>query len=273
MRERFVQSLYAGLTSLLIVPATGFAQTQAFTTSSVNLRAGPARDYPIVSQLPPGVPVTVMGCIAGYRWCDVALPNLRGWVYAGRLSYPYQGNPVPVLSYGTVIGVPIVTFSIGTYWGNYYRGRPWYRDQARWAHHPPPPPPGPGRPPGARPPGRPPGGPGGRPPGNAGGRPPGGQAPGAPGRPPGGQPPGSAGRPPGGQPPGSAGRPSGGQPPGSAGRPSGGQPPGSAGRPPGGQPPGSAGRPPGGGGSHGGNRGGNQDANKGANQGKPPPRN
>ena len=175
MRRQWVQCCYAGLTSLLLVPAAAFAQAQAVTTSSVNLRAGPARDYPVVSQLPGGLPVTVMGCVAGYSWCDVATPNLRGWVYAGRLNYAYQGNPVPVLSYGTAIGLPIVTFSIGTYWGNYYRGRPWYRDQSRWAHRPPP------RPGAGRPPGKPPGGPGGpggrppgaRPPGNAGGRPPG----------------------------------------------------------------------------------------------------
>jgi len=179
MRRQFVQCLYAGLTSLLIVPTAAFAQTQAFTNSSLNLRAGPARDYPVVSQLPPGVPVTVMGCITGYTWCDVALPNLRGWVYAGRLGYPYQGNRVPVLNYGTVIGLPVVTFSIGTYWGNYYRGRPWYRDQARWAHRSPPRP-APGRPPGARPPGRQPGGHGGRPPG---GQCPGGSGGGGGGRP------------------------------------------------------------------------------------------
>jgi uncharacterized protein YraI len=95
MRRQFVQCCYAGLTSLLLVPAAVFAQTQAVTNSPVNLRAGPARDYPVVSQLPGGAPVTVMGCVAGYTWCDVALPNLRGWVYAGRISYPYQGSPVP----------------------------------------------------------------------------------------------------------------------------------------------------------------------------------
>ena len=217
MRRQLVQCCYAGLTSLLLVPAAAFAQAQAVTNSSVNLRAGPARDYPVVSQLPGGLPVTVMGCVAGYSWCDIATPNLRGWVYAGRLNYPYQGNPVPVLGYGNAIGLPIVTFSIGTYWGNYYRGRPWYRDQSRWAHRPPPRPPRPGA-------GRPPG----RPPGNVGGRPPG-------GRPPGGQPPGGGGRPPGG----------------GGGRPSGG----GGGRPPGGGGGGQGTRPPGGGGGGGGQGG------------------
>jgi uncharacterized protein YraI len=222
MRRPFMQCCYAGLTALLLMPAAAQAQAQAqaVTNGSVNLRAGPAHDYPVVSQLPGGLPVTVMGCVAGYTWCDVALPNLRGWVYAGRLSYPYQGNPVPVLNYGTVIGLPVITFSIGTYWGNYYRGRPWYRDQARWAHRPPPRPPRPGA---GRPPGPPPGGPGGGPPGK----------------------PGNSGRPPGNP---------GGKPPGASGRPPGGQPPGAGGRPPGG----SGGRPGGGGGGGGGGQGGGQ---------------
>lgn len=241
MRRQYVHYLFAALTSLLIVPAAAFAQSQAFTNGPVNLRAGPAPDYPIVTQLAGGVPVTVMGCVAGYSWCDIALPNLRGWVYAGRLSYPYQGSNVPILSYGPTIGLPIVTFSIGTYWGNYYRGRPWYRDQSRWAHRPPPRPGhgGHGRPPGARPPGhggQPPGH-GGRPPGHGNGRPPGGPSHGAGGRPSGGsgggtsRPPGNGGgaRPGGG---GHGGSHGGGQGGGQGGGSGGGQGGGSGGRPP-----------------------------------------
>lgn len=165
MKRLFVRCMYAGL---LMLPGVALAQSQAYTNGPVNLRAGPARDYPLVSQLPGGVPVTVMGCISGYSWCDVALPNLRGWVYAGRLSYPYQGNNVPILNYGPTIGLPIVTFAIGSYWGSYYRNRPWYGERDRWAHRPPPRPrpqpsrpdyrprpPGHGGPGPARPPGRP----------------------------------------------------------------------------------------------------------------------
>ena len=163
--KRVVSGLLAGAAGLLALPGVAFAQSQAYTNSPANLYAGPADDYPPVSQLPPGAPVTVMGCVSGYTWCDVATPDLRGWVYAGDLSYPYQGSNVPILSYGTAIGLPIVTFSIGTYWGSYYRGRPWYNDQQRWAHHPPPPP---GR--GGPPPGHegPPPGHGGPPPGHEG---------------------------------------------------------------------------------------------------------
>jgi uncharacterized protein YraI len=182
MRKRVVSGLLAGAAGLLTLPGVAFAQSQAYTNSPVNLYAGPADDYPPVSQLPPGAPVTVMGCVSGYTWCDVATPDLRGWVYAGNLSYPYQGSNVPILSYGTAIGLPIVTFSIGTYWGSYYRGRPWYNDQQRWAHHPPPPPGRGGPPPGHE----------GPPPGH-GGPPPGHEGP-PPGH--GGPPPGTGGPPP-----------------------------------------------------------------------------
>ncbi|HZV93015.1 MAG TPA: SH3 domain-containing protein, partial [Caldimonas sp.] len=142
-----------------------FAAAQdATTTKFVNLRAGPARDYPLVATLGPGTPLAVQGCTVGYGWCDViGAGGLRGWVYAGNLAYPYQNSEVPLLGYGATIGLPIITFSIGSYWNDYYRNRPFYRDRDRWSHHRPPPRPvtrphGPPRPivrppsPGPRPP-------------------------------------------------------------------------------------------------------------------------
>ncbi|WP_434664388.1 peptide-binding protein [Paraburkholderia sp. A3BS-1L] len=201
----------------MVFAASGVrAQTQAYTNEPVDLFAGPSDAYPVVSELGPNVPVTVMGCVSDYSWCDVALPGLRGWVYGGYLSYPYQGAYVPLTGYGAVIGLPIVTFSVGAYWGSFYRDRPWYGDRDRWEHAPPP---GRGRPPepqrfhggppdgGGRPPPPPPGGArapvnGGPPPGA--GRPPeparmrpGNEAPPVHGRPPeSGGPPVAAPRPP-----------------------------------------------------------------------------
>lgn len=205
----------------LSLTATGaLAQSEAYTSEPVDLYAGPSGDYPVVTELGPNVPVTVMGCVSDYSWCDVAMPGMRGWVYAGYLTYPYQGGYVPLTSYGATIGLPIVAFSIGAYWGSFYRDRPWYGERDHWAHVPPPGygghPPGP--PPFVHggPQGGPQGGPG-RPPGpQGGGRPPGPQANGAPppgaGRPPApgnGEPP-QAGRPPmngGGPPQGAANQP------------------------------------------------------------------
>ena len=184
---------------------------QAQTAKWSHLRAGPAREYPEVLSLSPSTPLAVQGCLSDYSWCDVVAPdNSRGWIYGGNLIYPYQNAGVPVIQYGAMIGLPIVAFALGSYWGSYYQGRPFYRDRPRWdlwshQHRPtfrPPPPPhrpdfrAPPRPPGVRPgppigvrppgdgrprPGggemRPPGRPGGdiRPPGRPGGdvRPPG----------------------------------------------------------------------------------------------------
>jgi uncharacterized protein YraI len=179
----------------VLLPLTAAAQ-EAQSTKWVNLRAGPARDYPLVASFGPGTPLAVQGCTQGFAWCDVIGPGgVRGWIYAGNIAYPYQNSEVPVLTYGASIGFPIVTFAIGSYWGQYYRNRLWVGSQGRWAHHRPPMPPRPGiRPPGLpRPVMRPPVAP--RPPGV---RPPGERpSPGA--RPPEGQPPGG-GRPPAGGP-------------------------------------------------------------------------
>jgi len=115
-----------------------FAQVSAYTSSPVYLYAGPSGDYPVVSSVGAGAPVTVMGCVGDYSWCDVALPDLRGWVYAAYLSYPYDGQYVPLQGYGSVIGLPVIGFSIGTYWDRFYRNRPWYGERDRWAHVPSP---------------------------------------------------------------------------------------------------------------------------------------
>ncbi|MEJ8857005.1 SH3 domain-containing protein [Variovorax robiniae] len=124
----------------LALPIAASAQ-QAFTRGSVNLRAGPSNQYPSIARLAPGQPVQVMGCTGGYGWCDVVLPDgLRGWAAATRLDYPYGGGYVPLSGYGASIGVPIVAFSIGNYWGNYYRDRPWYNEPRWWGGRPPPPP-------------------------------------------------------------------------------------------------------------------------------------
>jgi len=109
------------------------AAQQAQTTTWANVRAGPARDYPLVQQLPPAAPVSVQGCLFDFSWCDVVTPdNLRGWVYGGILAYPYNNAYVPVIRYGPSIGLPIVTFVLGSYWGSHYRHRPWYGDWRRW---------------------------------------------------------------------------------------------------------------------------------------------
>lgn len=129
----------------LAIPALAFAQ-DGYVTGNVNLRAGPDPSYPLVDQLPAGTGVSVQGCTSGWEWCDVINANdgNRGWIAGNFIQYDYQDQPVLLPDYGAQIGIPIVAFSIGLYWDNYYRGRPFYRDRDSWYHRdiprrPPPP--------------------------------------------------------------------------------------------------------------------------------------
>lgn len=126
-----------GVLMALLAGAPAIAHAQAaYTAKNVHLRAGPARDYPVVAILPAGLQIAVEGCLSGYSWCDVVAGPYRGWVYAGNIDYPYQGADVPVLTYGAMIGFGIVAFSVGDYWDHYYRGRPWYSQRQEWMNRP-----------------------------------------------------------------------------------------------------------------------------------------
>ena len=120
-----------------VLPAIAAAQ-EARAINAAALRAGPDRDYPFVASFGPGTPLMVQGCTEGWGWCDVIGPSgFRGWVYAGDIAYQYQRRAVPVISYGPVIGIPIITFALGSYWGAHYHNRSWYRDRDRWEHYHP----------------------------------------------------------------------------------------------------------------------------------------
>ncbi|HWI82445.1 SH3 domain-containing protein [Ramlibacter sp.] len=116
------------------------AQTLAYTARQVNVRAGPARDYPVVAVLPAGFQVSVQGCLSTYTWCDVLAGTARGWVYAGNIVSYGQNTYAPLLTWGPVIGVTILGFVIDDYWTQHYWNRPWYPERRRWYDHPLPPP-------------------------------------------------------------------------------------------------------------------------------------
>lgn len=135
---------------LTVAPAAAFA-AEGYTVATVNMLAGPDSQYPLIYTLDAGTPVDVQGCTEGWEWCDVIAAGSRGWVAGPYIEYLYNGQPVIVTDYGARIGIPVVTFAIGAYWGRYYVNRPFYRDRARWYARPMPVRPFPGPRPPVRP--------------------------------------------------------------------------------------------------------------------------
>ena len=122
--------------ALALTPGIASAQWDGYAGRPLNLRAGPAAEYPLVEQVPAGVAITVQGCLSNYLWCDVMVGPSRGWVYANNIYYPYQGANVSLRTYGPVIGIGIVAFAVGSYWDQHYRGHPWYPQRQRWIDRP-----------------------------------------------------------------------------------------------------------------------------------------
>jgi uncharacterized protein YraI len=134
--KRHLAALAAALALAVLPPAA--SAYDAYAAKDVHLRAGPARDYPVVAILPAGTMLDVQGCLPDYSWCDVIGLGERGWVYAANVAYVYDGEPVPLIDYGPEIGITVFGFVLGDYWDHYYRGRPWYHDRYHWIHSPRP---------------------------------------------------------------------------------------------------------------------------------------
>jgi uncharacterized protein YraI len=137
MHAKWMSRIVLALLSL--VGAAAAQSQEAFTRQNANVRAGPDRSYPLVSQLGPGAPVQVMGCLDDWSWCDVAFDDNRGWVYGPFLLYGVPDDRVSLYTYGPSLGIPIIGFSLGSYWDDHYRHRPWYDGRDQWSHREPPP--------------------------------------------------------------------------------------------------------------------------------------
>jgi uncharacterized protein YraI len=118
----------------LFAPLAANAMT-GILTDDVSLRAGPDTDFPRITTLEEGTEVRVMGCIDGFDWCDVIAYGDRGWVAGRFVELPYEGRNVYLYDYGPRLGVPIVSFSVGSYWGSHYRRYPWYARRDYYTSH------------------------------------------------------------------------------------------------------------------------------------------
>ena len=110
---------------------------EGYATANVNMRSGPSTAYPAVTVIPYGAPVDIHGCLADVPWCDVSFIGGRGWVAGRYLQTDYRQNRVYLEPrYYRPLGIPTVTFSVGTYWDRYYRNRDFYRERDRWDRGP-----------------------------------------------------------------------------------------------------------------------------------------
>jgi uncharacterized protein YraI len=116
--------------------AAAAAAVPGYTLPEANLRAGPGRDYPLISLVPPGRPAEIFGCVGGYGWCDVEVDGARGFISGRKLQVLYRSRRVDLSYYGPRLELPVVQFDIGTYWGQYYPNRPFYAERFRWQHGP-----------------------------------------------------------------------------------------------------------------------------------------
>ncbi len=111
---------------------TAAAEQTATITSAVNVRAGPENIFPAVTSLLSGTQVTVVGCVANWRWCDVIAGRDRGWVYTRFLSVPFNGSAVTIINGGPHLGLPRSEFSLGEYWDAHYQRQQWFGRKAYW---------------------------------------------------------------------------------------------------------------------------------------------
>jgi uncharacterized protein YraI len=118
-------------TFVLAAPAAALA-ARGEATTNVNMRAGPGTEYPAVSLIPADARIDIHGCLKDGAWCDVSWRGNRGWVDARYLDYFRGGHYVYLPDYVNIIDVPLVTFSLGDYWNDYYVGEPWYGRLGYW---------------------------------------------------------------------------------------------------------------------------------------------
>ena len=116
--------------ALFALPQTASAD-EGYARSSGSLRAGPASNYPRVANVVRGESLEVYGCLRRYTWCDVSNGEDRGWFQGSRLGFTRDGRNLTLSNGSALLGLSILSFGLGDYWGSHYENRSWYNDR-RW---------------------------------------------------------------------------------------------------------------------------------------------
>ena len=94
------------------------AQAQAprpngYPVTNVNLRAGPGTYYPALLVVPSRAPISILGCLGDYTWCDVIFQGNRGWMRSIYLQGWYRGYYYSLRDYAPRLGYRVVSFDLG----------------------------------------------------------------------------------------------------------------------------------------------------------------
>src|SRR3990170_447869 len=108
------------------------ARPNGYPVTNVNLRAGPGTYYPAILVVPARAPISILGCLGDYAWCDVFFQGNRGWMRSIYLQGWYRGYYYSLRDYAPRLGYRVVSFDIGPYWHSNYRERPFYGERRRW---------------------------------------------------------------------------------------------------------------------------------------------
>lgn len=130
MRKLVLFAAVVAAWASLSAPAA--AATDAYTATSLNVRAGPGGNYPVIGRLSARTAVDIRGCTGGMKWCDVSARGFRGWVAGNNLNTRYRNRNATVISLGSVLGLPIVTYDERSYWSTNYYDRDFYRARYGW---------------------------------------------------------------------------------------------------------------------------------------------
>jgi len=80
--------------ALITLSSAALADTPVSATVDLNVRAGPGPQYPVIGVLSAGQSTSLMGCLAGSKWCTIAEAGGEGWVYSDYLSADFGGKQV-----------------------------------------------------------------------------------------------------------------------------------------------------------------------------------
>jgi len=130
MRYLFVFAAVVAAWASLSAPAA--AATDAYTAATLNVRAGPGGNYPVIGRLPTRTAVDVRGCTSNRQWCDVSASGFRGWVAGQRLNTTYRNRQSNVSALGALLGLPTVSYNERDYWGRNYYDKDFYRARYGW---------------------------------------------------------------------------------------------------------------------------------------------